>query len=105
MANMSLTKTPIARAGAKGKKLETSRKLLLVTHLNMAIEEAQRCLNCKHKPCMTGCPVSVRIPEFVAKVAEGKFEEAYAIIKTTNSLRRLSAAVFVLRSISARASA
>ena len=35
---------------------------------------------------MTGCPVSVRIPEFIAKVAEGKFEEAYAIIKTTNAL-------------------
>ena len=43
----------------------------------MAIEEAQRCLNCKHKPCMGGCPVNVKIPEFIALVAEGKFEDAY----------------------------
>ena len=51
-----------------------------------AIEEAKRCLNCKHRPCMQGCPVSVKIPEFVALVAEGKFEEAYQKIKETNAL-------------------
>lgn len=52
----------------------------------MAVTEAQRCLNCKHKPCMEGCPVSVKIPEFIAYVAEGKFEEAYQKIKETNAL-------------------
>ncbi|NLD48150.1 MAG: NADPH-dependent glutamate synthase [Clostridiaceae bacterium] len=52
----------------------------------MAIEEAQRCLNCKHKPCMEGCPVNVKIPEFVSLIAEGKFEEAYEKIQETNSL-------------------
>ena len=52
----------------------------------MAIDEAKRCLNCKHKPCMQGCPVSVKIPEFIAFVAEGKFEEAYQKIKETNAL-------------------
>lgn len=52
----------------------------------MAIDEANRCLNCKHKPCMQGCPVSVKIPEFIAFVAEGKFEEAYQKIKETNAL-------------------
>lgn len=52
----------------------------------MAIEEATRCLNCKHKPCVGGCPVKVRIPEFIEKMAQGEFEEAYQIIKTTNSL-------------------
>ena len=51
-----------------------------------AINEAKRCLNCKNRPCMTGCPVSVRIPEFIAQVAEGNFEEAYRIIKSTNAL-------------------
>ena len=51
-----------------------------------AIDEAKRCLNCKHRPCMQGCPVSVKIPEFVALVAEGKFEEAYQKIKETNAL-------------------
>ena len=52
----------------------------------MAIEEATRCLNCKNKPCVAGCPVCVRIPEFITKVAAGEFEEAFDIIKTTNCL-------------------
>ncbi|MBQ8301323.1 MAG: NADPH-dependent glutamate synthase [Clostridia bacterium] len=52
----------------------------------MAIDEAQRCLNCKHKPCMQGCPVSVKIPEFIAFIAEGEFEKAYQKIKETNAL-------------------
>ena len=52
----------------------------------MAISEAKRCLNCKHKPCMSGCPVQVKIPEFISYVAEGKFEAAYEKIKETNSL-------------------
>lgn len=52
----------------------------------MAVEEAQRCLNCKHKPCVAGCPVNVKIPEFIQLVAEGKFEEAYHKIRETNSL-------------------
>src|SRR5690554_1941422 len=53
---------------------------------DMAKEEAQRCLNCKHKPCVSGCPVNVKIPEFIGLVAEGRFEEAYHKIKETNSL-------------------
>lgn len=52
----------------------------------MAIDEAQRCLNCKHKPCMQGCPVSVKIPEFIAFIAQGDFEGAYNKIKETNAL-------------------
>ncbi|MDO5733713.1 MAG: NADPH-dependent glutamate synthase [Eubacteriales bacterium] len=52
----------------------------------MAMEEALRCLQCKHKPCVGGCPVNVRIPEFIAKVAEGDFKEAYEIITSTNNL-------------------
>ncbi len=51
-----------------------------------AVEEAQRCLNCKHKPCIAGCPVKIHIPEFIAKVAEGNFEEAYKIISLSSSL-------------------
>ena len=54
-----------------------------------AIEEAKRCLNCKHKPCIGGCPVRIHIPEFIAKVAEGAFEEAYQIIQKTSSLPRV----------------
>ena len=52
----------------------------------MAVDEAKRCLNCKNKPCMQGCPVSVKIPEFIALIADEKFEEAYQKIKETNAL-------------------
>ena len=52
----------------------------------MAMEEASRCLNCKTKPCVSGCPVGVRIPEFIACVAAGDFDKAYDIITSTNGL-------------------
>ncbi len=52
----------------------------------IAMEEAKRCLHCKNSPCREGCPVSVRIPEFLAAVAEGEFEKAYEIIVSTNLL-------------------
>ena len=51
-----------------------------------AVSEALRCLNCKNKPCVSGCPVNIRIPEFIAKIKEGDFEAAYQIISTTSSL-------------------
>ena len=51
-----------------------------------AIEEAGRCLHCKAKPCVSGCPVGVPIPDFIAAVAAGDFLQAYDIIRTTNSL-------------------
>ena len=52
----------------------------------MAVEEAQRCLQCKHKPCVSGCPVMVRIPEFIHQVAERNFAKAYEILVSTNNL-------------------
>ena len=52
----------------------------------MAIDEARRCLSCKHKPCISGCPVNIHIPDFIARVAEGDFEGAYDIISLTSSL-------------------
>ena len=51
-----------------------------------AVREAMRCLKCRKHPCMDGCPVMVRIPEFIEKVAQGEFEEAYQIIRKTSSL-------------------
>ena len=54
--------------------------------LQMAKEEAERCLRCKKPVCMDGCPVSVQIPDFIKMVAEGKYKEAAEILKTDNSL-------------------
>ena len=51
-----------------------------------ALDEAARCLNCKNKPCMQGCPVMVHIPDFIAEVAKGDFEAAYQIIAATSAL-------------------
>lgn len=52
----------------------------------LAKEEASRCLKCRNPKCMEGCPVNVKIPEFIALIAEGKFEKAYKKIKETNNL-------------------
>ena len=51
-----------------------------------AVEEANRCLQCKNRPCIEGCPVAVRIPEFLAKVAERDFAGAAEILRTDNAL-------------------
>lgn len=52
----------------------------------MAIEEAQRCIQCRHRPCVEGCPVNVQIPEFIKLIAEGKFEASFQKIVETNVL-------------------
>lgn len=51
-----------------------------------AISEAMRCFRCRKKPCVSGCPVNIKIPDFIAKVAEGDFEAAYEIISQDSSL-------------------
>jgi len=85
MPNMSLIKNPMPEQ----EPLVRNKNFLEVAKgytADMAIDEAQRCLSCKNKPCVSGCPVNVQIPEFIEKVAEGKFAEAYEIITSTNSL-------------------
>lgn len=85
MPNMSLKKNPMPEQCPN----ERNKNFLEVTtgySEETAIDEAKRCLNCKHRPCMQGCPVSVKIPEFIAYVAEGEFEKAYQKIKETNAL-------------------
>ena len=51
-----------------------------------AKKEALRCLGCRHKPCVAGCPVAVNIPDFIGAVAQGDFGGGYDIIKQTNGL-------------------
>ena len=84
MPNMSLKKCPMPEQDPSIRRRNFEEVALGYT-ADIAIEEAQRCLNCKNAPCMTGCPVMVRIPEFIGKIKTGNFEEAYAIIKDTNT--------------------
>ena len=90
--NMALEKVPMPERDPK-ERATCFEEVAMGYTPEMAMEEASRCLNCKNKPCVSGCPVNVRIPEFVAKVAEGKFEEAYEIITSTNSLPAISGRV------------
>lgn len=85
MANMSLKKVPMPEQAPDIRNKNFLEVAEGYTE-EMAKEEATRCLNCKNKPCVSGCPVNVRIPEFIAKVAAGEFEEAYKIITSTNGL-------------------
>ena len=85
MANMKMQKNPMPEQDPLVRNKNFDEVALGYT-AEMAIDEAKRCLNCKNSLCRTGCPVSVRIPEFIAKVAEGDFDAAYDIITSTNSL-------------------
>lgn len=85
MANMIQTKTPMPEQEPNVRNKNFKEVSLGYTE-EMAINEASRCLNCKNMPCVSGCPVNVRIPEFIAKVAEGDFKSAYEIITSTNAL-------------------
>ena len=54
--------------------------------MQMALEEASRCLHCKHKPCVNGCPVNINIPDFIKMITEENFEGAYQVISESSSL-------------------
>ena len=92
MPNMTLTKTPMPEQDPKV-RARNFKEVSLGYTAEMAMEEAGRCLNCKKPHCVEGCPVNVRIPEFIAKVAEGDFKAAYEIITSTNALPALSGRV------------
>ena len=92
MANMSLVKTPMPEQDPKV-RARNFKEVALGYTAEMAMEEAGRCLKCKNPKCVEGCPVNVRIPEFIAKVQEGDFKAAYEIITSTNALPALSGRV------------
>ena len=82
---MSLKKNPMPHQDADVRN-KNFKEVALGYTPEQAMDEAERCLNCKNKPCMTGCPVMVHIPEFISKVKEGDFEGAYQIISESSSL-------------------
>ena len=84
-ANMSLTKNVMPTQDAKVRAHNFEEVALGYTE-EQAIDEANRCLNCKNMPCVAGCPVKIHIPEFITKIKEGDFEGAYQIISKSSSL-------------------
>ena len=85
MANMDLKKTEMPTQDPLVRARNFSEVALGYTE-EMALSEAERCLNCKNMPCVSGCPVNVHIPEFISKVKEGDFEAAYQVISRSSSL-------------------
>ena len=85
MPNMNPNKTAMPVQDPKERARNFEEVALGYTE-EMAVSEAQRCLQCKHMPCVSGCPVNVHIPEFIAKMAQGDFEGAYQVIGLTNGL-------------------
>lgn len=85
MPNMKPTKNPMP-SQAPDVRNKNFLEVALGYSEETAIDEAQRCLNCKHKPCVSGCPVQINIPEFIAHVAKGDFEAAYEVIARSSSL-------------------
>ncbi len=85
MANMSPKKTPMPTQDPLVRAHNFDEVALGYT-MEMAVLEADRCLNCKNPACVTGCPVGIDIPGFIQKVKVGEFEEAYRIIVDSSSL-------------------
>lgn len=85
MPNMSLEKVkmPEQAPNIRNKNFE---EVTLGYTKEMAIEEAERCLGCKQRFCVAGCPVNVPIPEFITEVKKGNIEEAYRVITSENAL-------------------
>ena len=84
-ANMSLTRNAMPVQDALVRAHNFDEVALGYTE-EQAIDEANRCLNCKNMPCVAGCPVKIHIPEFISKIKEGDFEGAYQIITKSSSL-------------------
>ena len=83
--NMSLEKVKMPELDA-AERAKNFEEVALGYTAAMAQEESQRCLECKNRPCVAGCPVQVNIPEFIHEIKEGNFLEAYNVITATNGL-------------------
>ena len=85
MANMSNSRVPMPHQSPNTRNQNFNEVALGYT-LEMAKEEASRCLSCKHKPCVEGCPVGIDIPAFIGKITEDDLEGAYEILSHSTSL-------------------
>lgn len=85
MANMSQHKNEMPTQDPKVRSRNFD-EVALGYSKEQALDEAQRCLNCKHKPCVSGCPVAIDIPGFIEKIRENDFTGAYEVISRTSSL-------------------
>ena len=85
MPNMSLKKNPMP-SQEPSVRAHNFDEVATGYSAETAVDEALRCLGCKNMPCVSGCPVNIHIPEFIAKVKDGDFEGAYQIIHKTSSL-------------------
>lgn len=85
MPNMSLKKNEMPSQAPDVRNKNFSEVALGYSE-EQAVDEAQRCLHCKHKPCVSGCPVQIDIPAFIAKVAARDFEGAYEVLSASSSL-------------------
>ena len=92
MPNMSPVKHPMPEQDPQVRSGNFQEVALGYT-AEMAVEEAQRCLQCKKPLCVSGCPVNIHIPAFIAQVARGDFKAAYEIIRQTNGLPAVSGRV------------
>ena len=92
MANMQLTKTPMAEQDPQVRNqnfLEVAQGYTLEEAMN----EAKRCIHCKNPACVSGCPVGIPIPEFLDQVAQGNIAAAYEILSNANALPAISGRV------------
>ena len=83
--NMDPKKVPIPEQ-KPGERIKNFNEVALGYAPEQAVQESLRCLQCKNRPCVAGCPVSVMIPEFIKKVSEEDFEEAYRLLVKENCL-------------------
>ncbi len=85
MPNMSLKKNEMPSQEPQVRNKNFLEVALGYTE-DQAVDEAQRCLNCKNRPCVSGCPVNIAIPDFIQHMAKGEFEEAYQVIAQSSAL-------------------
>lgn len=85
MPNMSMVKNEMPSQDPNVRNKNFLEVALGYTE-EQALDEAARCLNCKTRNCVSGCPVQIQIPDFIKEVAAGNFEEAYQIISRSSSL-------------------